>query len=573
MALTVTPEVYFYRHVKSTSPSLGINLSVALDGTGVILNDPSLLFTFDGLAASELEVPGTLEVTVGLTNAVNQLEVGMHELNIRVFDYSTQEAGSVLVYLLVAAAADQNYYPLSLDFESVRNVDLADIQQVYLTFQEDYTTIDLPDWLTLQNNMTIGNGRIFDIQPKEFEHTPDPEYSGDIVFHFTAFSITIPVTYKIHAGYDSSYSKSIHFTRDNDELVFYKTVNETTFLRLMCVIKIFGYTGELVDERQINFDLSFNENRARINLGKEIESYIRLLDRPLSMPNKVNGFYPPVEVAMTAMELKYSDFTIVNQDLIPIQKFLRGRNPYYKIDEPFWLAFRPNTTRYVTENASILLQAFKPAGRAAQSFQVYLNDEMIRTMTIGQNLFNFLNPYFIYTTLNVNSIPDLEVGDKISVDFERNGHRRHFIVMPPQPYSFRIAYRTIWETMDVIEFTGPASFGVEYAHETTQTMRNYTEVTNKIETENPQRVTINTGWIFKSQAYLIDELIQSKKAFLLSKPELFSSTAFYPTESAGAIELIPVQQKIVNHESDENRVSFDVEFVINKRYADEIYSR
>lgn len=569
MALTVTPEVYFHRHVKGTTPTLSFNISISQSGSWNILNDPKIAFTLEGEVKPEHTGAGNVSVALGLANSVNDYDLGLYPLRLRV--YSPGEEKTVTVYLIVSQTADNSVFPDLISFVGIKNVQEAEPQSIYVA-SNNYSGIAVPSFLNVVDEDVFPNGRIIQVKPKYWFDTPDSYYSGTITINFLSGPAKlVPVEYTIKSGYDSSYSKPVHFTRDNEEMLFYKTINETTFLRLICNVLIFGYQGELKETVNLSLDLPFVENHARVNLGKEIESYIRLFENVLPMTNKINGCYPPVEVEMTAMELKYTDFSVVNQDIIPIQKFLRGRNPFSKIDEPFWLAFRPNSLRYVTENSKILLQVFKPSERSTQIIQVYLNDQLVQSLTVGVGNFNFLHPYFVYTTINVKSI-GVNPGDKISFEYGRNGIFRHFLVNNPQPYSFNIAFKTIWETMDILEFTGPASFSIDYTHETSETMRNYVEVLNKMDSRHSQKVVINSGWIYKSQSFLVDELIQSRKAFLLSQPTLVENFNPYASENTGNIELIPISTKIINHESNESMISIDVEFQINKRYADESYS-
>lgn len=573
MPIITTPEVYFHRHILNTTPNLTIELNVDYQQLWHLFNDPSLIFTINGENIGEFNGGGNMYFTIGLTNAVNNLDAGLHEKKISVFSASNQESAEIIVYLMVSESEESYVFPESMDFESIRNVQMAAQQSIYIATTDAADNITVPSFLILQENEIVGNGRILKISPEFFASTPEKNYSGEIVLEFPGFTKIIPVTYVVHAGYDDSYSKPVHFTCDNDELVFYKTTPEKTFLRLATNIKSFGYDGLLHDEISIPLDLPFVNNHAKINIGKELEPYFAKLDRALQMLNKINGVYPPMEVSMTAMELLYSDFSIVNQDIIPVQHYLKGRKPYGNTNAPFWLAFRPNVLRYVTLNSSVILQVFKPALSTINKVNLYVNGEFRQALVPGMNSFNFSLPYFLYTTVRLQSIPGIKPGDHLEFEYEGLATRRNFVVKPPQPFSFLIAYETIWGTMDVFEFTAPASFSPEYTQETSRIIRNYVEVESKIDSSDVQKVTINSGWVFKEEAYFIDEIIRSKKAFLLSDASLFLPAESYVSENYGNIELVPVSTKIINFESDRNLISFDVEFIINKRHADEIYSR
>src|SRR5690606_37081265 len=170
--------------------------------------------------------------------------------------------------------------------------------------------------------------------------------------------------------------------------------------------------------------------------------------------------------------------------------------------------------------------------------------------------FNPVKACFLYAPFRVNSIPGILPGDEISFEYEGMPERRNFFIKPTQPNSFKIAYRTIWETMDILEFTGSAEITTDYTHDLTETIRNFVEVSNKIRTDKTQKIILNSGWIDKNSVYLFDQLVNSKKALLLADSN-FSNLQGYDSESPGNIELVPTQTKLANFQSDENKVSFD----------------
>lgn len=575
MSLNVTPEVYFHRHILGTMPVMDLSVLIETEQTWTLFNDPSLFFTIEGQIKSEHNGAGNVSVNIGLSDAVNNLDEGLYEKKLTIIT-PTGEEKIVIIYLIAALYSTDFVWPSSLHFESVRNVEEAELQMIYISSQDPFEGIILPDFLEVAEENVFPSGRVFKIKPKYFFYTPDPQYSDVILLNFTHFDKSVEVDYIIHSGFDYNYEKPIHFTRDNSQMVFYKSINETTFLRLLTNIKLYDYTGELVNELGVILDVPFLKNRGIINLGRELEPYFDLFTALPDFNKKVNAAYPPMQVSINAQEIKYSDYSIVNQDMLPIQRYLCGRNPVgaNNIANPFWLCFRPSDLRYVTAESRIVLQLFKPAGKPIQKINVFLNDVFYVSIAVGTNGFALTLPYFLFASFNVKSINGISPGDVISFQYEGMTLKRYFLVKPPQPHSFKIAYRTVWDTFDIVEFTGPATFGVDYAHDLNKTMRNYVEVTKKIETDGPQKVTINTGWLHKNESFVIDELIRSRRAFLLDNTVSEEAMASnYTSENYGNIELIPITAKIVNHDSDENMISFDVEFEINKRYEDEIYSR
>lgn len=568
----ITPNARIYQHIKGIAPNLNFSITIHCDTNWSLFNDPSFVFTINSESRSEINGFGNQSVDIGMSNYINSLDNGFYTFNIRGV---SQDRESLLpVYVIITENPEDFFYPNKLKFEAIKNVQESEPQKIFMT-DPNVTQIQLPQWLVMFDQEPLGNGYSFRVQPQPTNMLDENYYYGEIKIHFGNIIKIVFVEYFIRSGYDGLYSKNVHFTRDNDEFVFYKSVNETTFLRLNADIKLFDYSGGVKRNFLLDLDVPFgvSDHKAKINLGQVFEPYFKLFERVLPLNARVNSAYPPMEVSIVANEIKYSDFSVVNQDLIPVQRYLRGRNPIGQIAAPFWLAFRPNRLRYVTSNATIMLQVFKPSAHAIKQIKVLLNDVHIRSIDPSPTGHNIVNSFFLFSAFKVSSISGLVPGDRITFEYEGISQKREFVVKPPQPYSYKIAFRTIWDTMDIIEFTGPASFNIEATHETSRTERNFIEVVKKLKTNTSQKVVINSGWIDSDESYLIYELIQSTKAFLINDEITETSRVGYISEAYGNIELIPIAPKLNNHESGENRISFDVEFEINKRYEDEIYSR
>src|SRR5690606_36555065 len=271
-------------------------VTIAQEGNWTLFNDPAFLFSLQGEIKPEHNGAGTVAVEIGLSGSVNSLESGFYERQLRVI--SQGEEKFLTVYLIVATASEDFLYPEVLNFESVRNVQEAEPQTIYVASQDDFVSIELPDFLELPEPQPFAfdPGRAFIVKPKYFFDTPDPEYSVEILINFLHFTKSVQVNYKINSGFDQSFSRDVHFTRDNDELVFYKTTTDKTFMRLNSSVKIFGYSGEIKNEFMLPLDMPFINNVAKINLGRELELYFKLFDKVLQLTNKFNAYYPPMEV-------------------------------------------------------------------------------------------------------------------------------------------------------------------------------------------------------------------------------------------------------------------------------------
>lgn len=576
MPITINPEIKFHVHKLETTPTMNIQASVNFDGTWYMHNDPSMLFTLNGQNVPEIHGGGQQDVQIKLTNAVNNYDQGIYELKLRVFNFYGTEEDFLTVFLLVSDTTEKVIKPDELHFEAIRNVQNAPEQRFFIASSSSGVTVMLPAFLELVSHELNGGGHIVTVKPVIQGSTLDPFYSDDILITFPdSTTKLLPVFYTIHAGYDDDFTRPVHFTRQNDELVFYKTTPEPSFLRLKVELKTFDDSGSAFFDELIDLDLPFVDNKAKLNLGKEIESYL-FNDMKFQFSPKTKGVYPPAETRITAIEFKYPDYDILNQDVLPLLYFLRGRNPLKSgnVGEPFWAEFRPQITRLVSQKAVISLSIFKPALQPIRKFTMKKNGEFVKYIQPYGQTFGQLRPGLATATVDLSDI-QTEPGDEITFEYDGHGTKKTFIVSPPVKNSILIAYQTVFNTFELFEFTGSMTGEVEYTHDFFEYILNFVRKSKKIHSEKQQKFTINTGWILADEVFLVDEMIEQRKAFLLP-PVLTGfhhAGSVYDAENNHHIELIPQSSKITNYDSDSNQYQIDVEFLINPKYENEIYSR
>lgn len=566
MSLNITPEDFFHRHTLGTAPNLEINLQVDFSDKWYLSNDPFMVFTLNGAKLPEISGTGNGTVSIKLTNDVNYYDAGIYEMKLRVFTLNDPAEKTLTVYLLVAEAVQIAVMPKSLRFEAVRNVEEAPTQRVYLAVNYPAISVILPPWIEIENQETIGTGHIFDFKPVPHANTPNENYSGNIIFNFPIGNLQerVPVSYKINGGYDESYTQAVHFTRDNDELKFYKTTPDKSFLKLMIEVKTFNQTGAIDKEFTLDLDVPFSKHLAVLNLGKELEAYFP--DLSLIRAPHIFGVYPPTEARITALEIKNEDFSVLNQDVLPLQYFLRGKRPFSSRTTPFWVNPNPGGVRMVSSQAVVSLSVFKPAQKEIQKIEMRRNGVLIDTISSQGHKFGVMRPYFTSVFVNLG-LYNFQTGDEITFRTQ-NATERSFIIRPYPKHSLLIAFITEWNTYEILEFTGGMHFVLDYHHETSELSKDYQFVVKKINSENPQKAVINTGWMHPDEIFTLDELIRSRKGFLLSK-----NISGVGASTDETIELVPVHSKITNFDSDANMYEFDVEFLINPSYANKIYSR
>lgn len=566
MSLTINPQDFFHRHRLGTSPNLTVQLEIQTDQEWFLTNDPSMIFKLNGANTAEISGTGNQTVEIKLTNDVNFYDEGVYEMKLRAFTLDEPDEKIFIIYLLVAEGMQNLILPKRLDFEAVRNVTAAPSQRVYVAVDSPVVNVTPPAWLEIESSQSIGNGHIFDIKPVDQSGTPNKNYNGVIKFYWPLGEQeqTIPTSYKIHAGYEESYTKDVHFTKDNDELVFYKTTPDNSFLKMDMEVKTANQSFSLI------LDFPFFNNVARINLGKEIESYFEARNFGIFTPGSVEGSYPPIEVRITAIEIRNEDFAILNQDILPLQYFLRGRNPSTQITRPFWADYRPEILRMISATGIVSISVFKPAKKHIEAIDMKRNGVRVETFDRFSHNFGVMRPYFATLFVNLRKF-NFQPGDEVSFASGKIVAEKTFLITPNVKSSIMIAFKTDWNTFEMMEFRGSMRYETDYNHELFEVERNYTAITKKLNTENPQKVIINTGWIFQEETFVLDQLKRSVSAFLL--PETEEGNILLGFADYKNTEIIPVSSKMVNFDSETNRYQYDVEFLINPEYENQIFSR
>ena len=441
MALTITPNLYLYRHQRGGVPGMNLMIHIDYGDSWTLHNDSSMLFTLNGEILPEITGSGSESILIGITNHINQYDEGIYEMTLRAFNSNSTEEDIIQIILFVTDTEDDLVLPKNLTFEAVRNVKIAEEQTFYIASSQSGITINLPVWIELVSHDLIGGGHIVTVKPVAQNFTPNKKYEDEIELLIPGDNPqSLAVEYTIHAGYDESFTKEVHFSDDNEELIFYKTTPENTFLKLLIDVIVYDYSGMIVREFPLELDFPFVQFRAKVNLGKELNDYFPEISNFNYLP-KIKGVYPPIEIRLTALEIQYSDFSIVNEDILPLQYFLKGRNPLRskKISQAFWADFRPSFLRMISPESVVSISFFKPAMKIIDAIVMKINGEFYKNIPADGQAFGIRRPYFCTATI---SLPNLLPGDEVSFEYPGISVAKTFIINSHPKEINRVAYLT-----------------------------------------------------------------------------------------------------------------------------------
>lgn len=565
MDLTLSEEHLFVTHVKDGVPSWSGAVDVFCSDVWTMLNSDqennSALLINDS-DEQHWMFAGDETLSFSLSPDVNELPLGYHVLS--VYFYQPSLVAELKIHLIVTDASGLSVSPSRLDFQAIRYFQEAESKYVHIHPNSGLTISNVPSWLTVLEETFMyvsGTYSRLNVKPIASQNLLPGVYEAVIRLEFPGETKNIPVRHVVYGEWNVDYDKDVHFTRDNEILEIFSQSTESTYVRLSGEIKVYNYDGS---ERTFTreWSLDFVSGKAEINLGRELDDYLELFDEPI-LPGVTNlkQCYKPMSIKITAREIRYEDEQIVAMYRLPYQYFLRGRRPF-STRESFWLSHSPTAPVRVTANSETILNVFKGYGTPT-GFHIKRNGELYRFLVWSSGA-NYAQPAFMNVRFLFSSIPDLEAGEVISIVY--GNVQRDFIVIPPQRNSMQIFWVSQWETMEMFEFTGEFELPVDYNHDATTKFRKWKEIMKKIENNKTQKFVVNTGWIFKENIRIIDDLISSKKAFLkIADPGRLSLGQEW------FVELVPISKKMAGHDSKANLYQFEVEFQINRKHEDAIY--
>lgn len=550
-------------HLKDAAPNFIGTFSVTCPGEWSLLNsldENKGILKINNDTAQNQYFTGNQTLDITLSDGVNTLDVGIHRFSI--WFYAPSGQGAMTVWVVVKRNLSTiSVFPNKLYFTAIKGNTEAEPQDVFVQSPVALSNYVLSSQfeMTYEYLETPGNNFYhWHIQPKPANNFEAGNYQGFLMMDIDGQDYEVDLFLTVLSDYDSNYDKEIHFTKDNEILKFYSATPEDSYIRLTAEIKTFNNLGAEKTYDRI-WSLNFLAGIAEINLGRELDDYLDLIDVP-QPTNALRLLYKPLEIRITAREIKYEDETIANMFIVPYQYFLRGRQP---IDH-YWLNHFPEAPVRVTPNSIIQLNIYKTKG-ASEPIIMKRNGTVVETWQPG--LFNANNYHrFMSRQFRFSTISNLEAGEKIS--FTYGSKTRTFIVIPEGPHSTHIGWVNQFEVLDTFEFTGEFSFPMEYADSLSKNYLNWNDFLRKVSSEKTQKLIISTGWIFKSDVRIIDDLLMAQKAFVMNFNSQLGTT-FKETH----LRVVPIAKNLVAFDSERSLYEFNVEFQINREHEDAIYLR
>ena len=550
---SVEPRSLVFEHVIGEPMPTAKKLS--LTNTGQFTLSGPKFYTFLGRSLTDVSSAtltkvsgsGNAEIDVLISRAVEELGVGFHGRNINFFGEDTL---AITVIIKIAASRKITVSPSTLYFEATKGVSEAADQILNVTSPIPYT-ITAPDWLFVYTQ----DDRLV-VDPVNTDSFAAGTYNGSIVLTSDEGSVTVSVVYKINPnGFTDLEQLQMNFTNDSKK-VNYASKKSATYIKTTYSGIYYDYDGSRKRFDHITDVPLFNGNGhffPGVLIGSIMHS-IAEIDNFL--PSNWSSalllpfdYYRSASVDMVLEERNLSDDAIVETVYLSDYLFQKGMSPT-AFAQSVGVSNTDSPLR-VTVNSFAMFNFYRPSG--SHTIEVHKNGKLLQRV---EHAAGFNGGYGMLL-----NFAEHKEGDMIQVKLSQanvGSYVRRYIVFPEGKESYHIAWVTLNEQIELMEFTGALSIGSDYTSIENRVYKNLTDITEILEVRKAQRVKADTGWILKDNFPLVDSIARSRRAWLVIKGKYIPMVAQTP--------------KLSNFDSERALYAYELDFKINPEHDYKVYS-
>ena len=134
---------------------------------------------------------------------------------------------------------------------------------------------------------------------------------------------------------------------------------------------------------------------------------------------------------------------------------------------------------------------------------------------------------------------------------------KQFKIFPLGDYSNQIIWENEYLLQSTIDFTGEYKIQTDIEFKSQKLFQQLVEVLEILDTEKTVKLTINTGWLLKSDVDTVESLMRTRRAWLEREND--------------TINLRPIAKTIINEDVKRELIDYTLEFEKNKKYNEETY--
>ncbi|MFY0481479.1 hypothetical protein ACI6PS_02640 [Flavobacterium sp. PLA-1-15] len=522
----------------STDPSVTIqnvsdetgNFQIA-SGTGEKTVSITLTNFFDQPSA-----PGTIPITL----FINQLKVKSGSV---IVDYVDVRVRKLFTQVLELS-------PDQLNFIAIKNVNDPAPQNIIFTCNVPGYVLTYSPWLTVTVEQTLIDGQPEQVLRVTTMSTFNLE-AGIYIGHVTVTAViggiekieTTIIRYQIDDLTSIPYEYGqFAFTLDKKSISLL-SFNSATYIQMKTEVKTFDFFTGLEKNYSVPEKIGLFQGKAKINIGRRIHQLLNKNKKP-----DENIFqYKPAKVTMFFEERNLSDNTLIRSENSDEFLFVAG------LSEGFskfgFLKFNRMPER-VTKNEFKYFNILVPAGEF--NFLVYKNGVEYSNQMLLPSDGHIMTKKLFFEEFNQ--------GDKIEVSLKNETgetDRLIFYVIPEGKYSNHIIWEDIFLLKSSIECHGNFTIKSDFTFVSANNYEDFVSQLEYLDITKVAKVTINTGWILKTQVDSIESLMRSKNVWIGLKEK--------------KVSLRPLNQSLVNEDSERELIDYTLEFQINPETNEETY--
>lgn len=462
--------------------------------------------------------------------------------------------GSINFILNVLTPGDFLVNPSPLNFEATKGGTEPLAIDVFVFAQNAYS-ISHPSWLlvTPSQENSPGNYANLNVVPISHANLSGGTYSGNIeltsIVGGSPVTIQIPVTYLLHEFVSSPYSTTLfNFTKDPLFFEFYTQTNDTYFdIKMNVEIFDWHFQTGLLKNYVIPFKVPLYNKRQRENIGLRIDKMISRLVNPLF---ENSNLYNAANVNLEITEKTYPAHEVVRNTTLSTIKFLAGVTPKIKNGNTAFLEISEGTKRIANAKFDFVNLLLQPG-------QIYDCEILRNGVSIEQFQITSLTPSYLYV-MDFESIEPV-LGDVIEFKVFVNATdfiSKKYLVFPESEYTNMILWEDEFKLVQTYEFTGKHLVKPDFTYQNSNQKRNLIDYIKSVDSKNTQKISLNSGFIPKSDREIIMSILASKRLWV------------YIDEN-NLVEMVNETKSIVYDDIDRELISFDLEFTINKKRHEE----
>ena len=357
------------------------------------------------------------------------------------------------------------------------------------------------------------------------------DYSGNIVITFDSTkTIVIPITLSVINFFSSQLSSDFNFCLEKKLMKFYKIDEAGVFVRALLSITFRTPTETKTVER--SYVLPYFEGKAELDIGAKIQTYfLKYIKNILAEANVSQYFnqkvwYYPVSVTGTVEELD-ADYNVKNSETLTEIKFFAGKKPLgYPVLTNNLIRRRSADSKVIFSFISGVTN-INDFGANFTSYEVVPDKVAValKTATADQ-LFTW--PSIKQLNIGVNPIK--------------------IITLPNNNQTVNVAFYNSNLVPDWLTITGDFKISNDFTYTISRNVISGNE--EKFDTEKTKNLTINSGFILRTELPVLEELAESKLIFLEIAGKYYKG--------------ILTTNKIGKEDSTEELISRDLEFLITE---------